>query len=305
MSTLRKVSFLSRGLKVVGHLFTPTRSLSCPDRKGAAIIIGHQGTGIKEQASGLYAETLASQGFVTLAFDAAYQGESEGVPRGIEDPHQRVEDFKCAVSFLSTLGDDLVDTSRIGLVGICASAGYGVCAAATDPRIKAIAGISPMCFGTLIRDGMRSPTTGQIDFEKLNKGLWEAAQDRLDEAADKPPAIHNIADGFSHPREDFKGYYSDPRWNHPRCTNTMVTRSMELLVTFDGFQYIEWVAPRPILLIAGNEAMTFPYSEKIIERAMEPKELFVIKGKGHVDLYQDVTESGPKLVDFMSKALCV
>ncbi|KAH6975685.1 hydrolase of the alpha/beta superfamily [Ilyonectria destructans] len=292
MSTLRKVSFLSRGLKVVGHLFTPSLSLSCPGRKKAAIIIGHQGTDIKEQTSGLYAETLASQGFVTLGFDAAYQGETEGIPRGLKDPPQRVEDFKCAVSFLSTLGDDLVDPSRISLVGICASAGYGDCVAATDPRIKAIAGVSPICFGILIRDGIRSPITGQIVFKKVNKRLWEAAQDRLDEAADKPPAIHNIADGFSHPREDFKIYYSDPRWNHPRCTNTMVTRSMALLVT-------------PILLIAGNEVMTLPYSEKILERAMEPKELFVIAGKGHVDLYQDVTESGPKLVDFMGKALCV
>lgn len=304
MATPRKVNFVSRGINVVGNLFNPPTSSSVPDRKKAAIVVGHQGTGVKEQAAGLYAETLASQGFVTLAFDAAYQGESDGTPRGLEDPSQRVEDFKSAVTYLSTLGADQVDPGRIGVVGVCASGGYSICAAATDPRIKAVAGVSPMCFGTLTRDGMKDPETGRLDLAKLSQALAAAAQFRIDEAEGKPPVTHNILDIFSHPREDIKGYYANPRWNNPRSTNNMLTRSVELLATFDAFQYTEWVSPRPLLLIAGDEAMTYPYIVEASQRATEPKELFIVKGRGHVDLYQDVSESGPKLVDFMAAALC-
>ncbi|KAI8275027.1 hypothetical protein K4K56_001603 [Colletotrichum sp. SAR 10_98] len=272
MATSRQVTYDSRGLKIFAKLFFPPAS--APDRKNAAIVVGHQGTGVKEQASGLYAKTLASEGFITLAFDAAYQGESEGLPRGLEAPAQRVEDIKCAVTYLSTLGNDVVDPSRIGCVGVCASAGYGISAAATDQRIQAVAGVSTMCFGTLTREGMKDPATGQIDAAKLSQGLEQAAKARIDEMEGKA------------------------------CTNEMVTRSMELLLTFDSFQYVEWISPRPLLLVAGNEAMTLPYSQQILQRAKEPKELFVIGRAGHVELYQDVSKSGPKLVDFFAMALC-
>ncbi|SCO82571.1 related to hydrolases of the alpha/beta superfamily [Fusarium oxysporum] len=301
MASIRKVSFLSKGIQIVADLYLPSSAPGCPDRKKSAVIVGHQGTGVKEQASGLYAATLAAQGFVALAFDAAYQGESEGQPRGLEDPYQRVEDFKCAVTFLCNLEDNLVDPDRIGVVGICASAGYGTSAAVTDPRIKAVAGVSPMCFGTLVRDGMRD-SDGVINPDHLNKLLADAAKHRLEEAKGNPPSIHNILDVFADPREDIKGYYT--KWKHPRCTNKMVTRSAELLATFDAFEYIEWISPRPVLMIAGSEAMTFQYSQPIIDRAKEPKELVVLEGKGHVDLYEDVTESGPKLISFMQRYLC-
>ncbi|CAI0651727.1 unnamed protein product [Colletotrichum noveboracense] len=282
MATSRQVIYDSRGLKIFANLFFPPAS--APDRKNAAIVVGHQGTGVKEQASGLYATSLASEGFITLAFDAAYQGESEGLPRGLEDPAQRVEDIKSAVTYLSTLGNDVVDPSRIGC---------------------AVAGVSTMCFGTLTREGMKDPATGQIDAVKLSQGLEQAAQARVDEMEGKASVTHNILDVFSHPREDIRAYYNDPRWSNPRCTNEMVTRSMELLVTFDSFQYIEWISPRPLLLVAGNEAMAFPYSQQISQRAKEPKELFVIDGAGHVQLYQDVSRSGPKLVNFFARALCI
>ncbi|CZS83159.1 unnamed protein product [Fusarium graminearum] len=307
MTTTQRVTFPSRGLQIAANLFLPPPEAQLPDRKHAAVIVGHQGTGIKEQASGLYAETLATAGYVALAFDAAHWGESEGIPRGLEDPSQRVEDFKCAVTFLSQLGNTVVDPSRIGVVGICASGGYSFFAAATDVRIKAIAGISPMCNGTFARAGLKDPATGIINRETLNQQLAYAANCRLEEAKGHPAPVHNALDGlasvFSNPKEDIKGYYSSPLWRHPRCTNEMVIRSVELLVPFDAFQHIEWISPRPVLFVAGSEAVTMPFVKEAYERALEPKELVIVPGKYHVDLYQDISETGPKLVSFFAESL--
>lgn len=132
--------------------------------------------GVKEQTASIYAEKLSKLGFVTLAFDAAYQGESEGTPRYLEDPFQRSEDVKSAVTYLSTLPE--VDTERIGALGICASGGYVPYAAQTDLRIKAIAGISAADAGSIFRDGLGYT----ISTEDMKKNLVEAGKERIREA---------------------------------------------------------------------------------------------------------------------------
>jgi fermentation-respiration switch protein FrsA (DUF1100 family) len=264
------------------------------------------GTGIKEQSSGLYARRLAECGFVTLAFDAAYQGESGGEPRYLEDPYQRVEDFRSAVTFLSTL-DGVVDPERIGVVGICASGGYSIFAAQTDLRLKAVATVCGVCLGSMTREGMKN-SSGVINQEMLQQGLVYAGKQRIAEAKGSQSATVSILDSF----EEAKTYYKTPRGQHPRCTNLQLARSLDTLATYNSFAFIDWISPRPLLMIIGSEAEkgtgdpadTGFYSRAAIEHAKEPKELFVIQGKGHIDLYDKTQESIPKLADFMAKSLC-
>lgn len=299
MSQAQKVTFKSRGIDIVGDLYSP--ATGSPDRKGAAIIVGHPGTGIKEQASGLYARLLAENGFFSLAFDAAYQGESGGEPRYLEDPSQRVEDFKSAVTFLSLFGSG-IDQERIGVVGICASGGYGIFAAQTDLRMKAIAGVVPMCNGAMAR-AMMQDTSGNISSEALAAPLQAAGQDRITEAKGGQGATINTLDS-----EEAKEYYSTPLGYHPRCTNNQLFRSFELMINYDSFAYISWISPRPLLMIMGTEPMktfdTIPIGRAAFERASEPKELFIVEGKKHLDLYHQTDESVPKLVEFMNTWLC-
>ncbi|KAH7009263.1 Alpha/Beta hydrolase protein [Microdochium trichocladiopsis] len=273
----------------------------------AAIVVGHPGTGIKEQTSGLYARSLASQGFITLAFDAAHYGESGGEPRYLEDPYQRVEDFRNAVSFLSTL-DGEVDPERIGTVGICSSGGFSIFAAQTDQRIKAVATVNGVCVGTMTRNSMKDPS-GAIDQALLQPGLVWAGRERTSEARGNPPTTISILDTFAEAAD----YYQTPRGQHPRCANLQLARSLDTIASYDSFAFIDWISPRPLLMIIGSEADkgndgdpadTGRYSRMAIERAREPKELFVIKGLGHIDLYDHMSESVPKLADFMGRALC-
>ena len=305
MATVRKVNFPSHGINVVGDLYLP--SPTAPNRKNAAIIVGHPGTGIKEQASGLYAKNLAEHGFVTLAFDAAHHGESGGEPRYLEDPYQRIEDFKSAVTFLSTLNSE-VDPERIGVVGICASGGYAVSTAQTDLRLKAVATVCGVCLGTMTRDSMKN-SSGAIDQEMLRQSLLFAGKDRIAEANGSQPAAISTLQVF----EEAKEYYGTPRGQHPRCTNLQLIRSVDILATYNSFAFIDWISPRPLLMITGTEADrgtggpadTAHYTRKAIESAKEPKELFIIEGKGHLDLYDKTAESVPKLADFFAKSLCI
>jgi fermentation-respiration switch protein FrsA (DUF1100 family) len=291
MTTPRKVNFLSRGINIASNLHQPPST--SPDRKHAAIVVGHPGTGVKEQTSGLYAQRLAEAGFFTLAIDAAHHGESGGEPRGLEDPAQRVEDFKNAVTFLSTLDDNYgIDPERIGFIGICASGGYGISAAAMDQRIRAIATISCGCWGRLTRDGMDRAT--------LRQALAQAGLQRIAEAKRQAPAMINVVEAYG---EEASDYYRTPRGAHPNCTNEYMARSVELLAGYDSFAYIDWISPRPLLMIIGSEAVTAHLSRQAMGLAREPKELVVLEGKRHTDLYDDTSETVPKLVGFMAKAL--
>jgi fermentation-respiration switch protein FrsA (DUF1100 family) len=298
------VTFDSAGLKIAGHLYTPDDGVTAPR---PAIVVGHPMTGVKEQTAGLYAERLAREGFVTLAFDSAHWGESEGEPRFLEDPSRRVEDIKNAVSFLSMR--DEVDPERIAALGICASGGYVVPAAATDHRIKAVATVSGVEEGRFFRNGV----DGTQGPEVLQAMLDSAAASRTEEAQGKAPRRQKIhpdtaegARALGQHTYDGWEYYRTPRAFHPRTENYFTLRSVDLIAQFNGFEFIHLIAPRPLLMIAGTAAVTAYLSREAIEQAEEPKELFWIEGATHVDLYDKedyLPTTMAKLTDFFQTSL--
>ena len=308
MSTPTKVTFPSFMLQISGELYAP--AAGAPNRKGAAVVISHPMTGVKEQTSANHARLLSKAGFYALTFDAGYQGESTGQPRGLEDPHQRAEDNKAAVTYLTTL-EGKVDPSRIGVLGICASGGYTSYAAQSDGRIKALATVSAACVGRMTRNGGLYKENNKEVPEAIAGALQAAGQWRTSAAkgpkVEAPPMfstdisqIPEDADSFF---TDAASYYGSERGNHPRSDQKVPPSSYDLMVSYDSFNFQHLVSPRPLLMIAGSKAQTLHFSEDAVAAAREPKELFVVEGKNHFDLYDDLTVSGPKLVEFFGKNL--
>lgn len=299
MVSVDKVSFRSRGLRVAGNLYKPDGS-----GKHSAVVVSHPMTGVKEQTAGMHAELLAKEGFVALTFDAAYQGESEGEPRFLEDPSQRAEDIRAAVSFVQS--QDCVDPEKVGALGICASGGYVPFTAQTDLRIKAVATVSAACAGCLFREGLPSGPTSN---DTLHEQLAGVAKVRTAMDQGGAPVANDIlpTDTSSLPDDSmFKeapDYYKTPRAQHKNAPNKFDASSMLYLVNYDSFQFMHLIAPRPLLMIAGSKADTKFYSERAILNAREPRELFVVPGRTHIDLYDHLDVSGPKLVDFFKQHL--
>jgi fermentation-respiration switch protein FrsA (DUF1100 family) len=296
------IQFPSNSFTLAGDLYTPEGSAT--DRKRAAIVIAHPFGGVKEQTAGLYAKQLAQNGFIALAFDAAFQGDSSGEPRYLEDPSQRAEDIKAAVTYLSTL--EHVDSERIGALGICASGGYVPFAAQTDTRIKAVATISAVDLGGLLT----RPFGGGPLKDDLRQSLEQAGQLRIAEAKGEAPHLSNIVPPQK-PSPEFPDlfkegydYYCTSRGQHKNSTNWFVSRSIDLIANYDSYAFNELISPRPLLMIAGSKADTLYFSQDAINRAKEPKELFLVEGKTHVGLYDDTDISLPKLVQFMDTHLC-
>ena len=290
--TKTEVTFDSAGITLAGHLYTPG---SRQDGARPGIVVGHPGSGVKEQAAGLYASRLAEHGFVTLAFDAAYQGESGGEPRGLEDPAHRVEDLKAAVSYLTSRPE--ADADRIGALGICASGGYVLPATGSDHRIKAVATVSAVDIARQFRlgaDGTQDPAVFQ--------GMLDAAANARTVAArgEKPPTLTLFPEtieqaralGGEHGGEGFE-YYRTSRGQHPRSASFLDWTSIDKMATFDAFALIPLIGQRPLLMIAGTRAVTSWMSIEAFQKATGPKELDWIEAASHVDLYDREQYVGP------------
>lgn len=284
--TQQEISFWSNRLKIAGILRIP----SLTNQQLPALVIGHPGSGVKEQTAGDYAQRLAERGFITLTFDAAHQGASEGIPRGLEDPAQRTEDFKCAVSFLHTLSS--VDTSKIGLLGICAGGGYSIAAAATDHRVKAVATVIAADISRQFRKG----SDGNQDPAIFQGMLNAAVLARTEEAKGKEPATFPLFPATAEEARSlgnhvFEGweYYCTPRGHHPRSAKFLTWNSVDRIGSFDAFAFIDQISPRPLLMISGSEALTLWMTQEAFAAAKEPKELLIIDGANHMALYDNPT----------------
>ncbi|CAJ0544919.1 Ff.00g084570.m01.CDS01 [Fusarium sp. VM40] len=306
----RWIHFSSDGISLAGHLYVPTsNSLSkLAGAKRPAIVVGHPRGGVKEQTSGQYAREIAEQGgFITLAFDAAYQGESGGFPRYLEDPYQRANDVRNAVTYLSTL--DMVDADNIGALGVCASGGYVPFAAQTDKRIKAVATVSAVDLGILNAEGFGS-FNGPL-LPNLNALLAEAGRQRTNEGRGAPfnetrVVPHNPNDVLPTLPvfyQEAHNYYRTSRGQYPTSPNLNLWRSIDLLATYRSFTFMNLISPRPLLMIAGGDADTLYFSEQAMAIAQEPKELYIIPGLTHIDLYDKTSRSTPKLVEFFTTNL--
>ncbi len=308
--TVEKVSFKNRFLiKVVGDMYIPKNIDK--SKKHAAIVVGHPFLGVKEQTSGLHAQKLAEMGYVTLAFDASYYGESGGEPRNIEDPATRVEDFSAAVDFLSN--HPLVDEHRIGVLGICGGGGYAVSAAQIDHRIRAIATVSMYDLGSARRQGLGKNVPYELRMKTLDEiGTQRTKEFRGEARRNFNPSVDlNPNPGKPDPKNavinrELYEYYATPRGGHPNSTGRVSFTSLAAMMNFFPFAQIETISPRPILMIVGERAESAYFSEEAYSKAAEPKELFVIPGASHVDLYdrpEYMGQSLKKLNAFFSENL--
>ncbi|CAL1518858.1 alpha/beta hydrolase [Chitinophaga sp. MM2321] len=301
---IQKVAYQNRfQINIVANLFLPPNY--DVNKKYAAIVVGPPFGGVKEQTSGLHAQKLAELGYVTLAYDPVFIGESGGYPRHIESPEMKVEDFSAAIDFLSN--HVLVDKNRIGVLGVCASGGYSVAATAIDHRIKALATVSMYDMGRARRQGVGDI----IPFEQRMKTLDEIGEQRTREFAGAqrkdiralPEKVDSTTPEFA---REFLDYYDTPRGNHPNSTAWYSYTSLAPMMNFFPFAQIETISPRPLLFIAGEKAVSKYFSEDAYSKAKEPKELYVVPGANHVDLYdqpQYMKYSLKKLNEFYKQYL--
>ncbi|CAN7324712.1 alpha/beta hydrolase [Massilia sp. LjRoot122] len=296
----RKVSFRNRyGLRLAADLYQPKNA----GGKLAAIAVSGPFGAVKEQSSGLYAQTMAEQGFVTLAFDPSYTGESGGEPRHVASPDINTEDFSAAVDFLGLQPN--VDRKRIGVIGICGFSGMALTAASSDSRIRAVATAS-------MYDMSRSMSRSHRDsytLEQRRKVIDYLGEQRWKDAESGKYALGyhelpfdergNIVKGTrilpeTLPRDpdpvlaSFFDYYRTKRGCHPRGINSTTAWTATTPMSFFSFPMaanLEMIAPRPVLLVAGEKAHSRYYSEDVYKAAQGAGELLIVSGADHVDLY--------------------
>ena len=306
--TVQKVTFKNQyQMTVAGNLFLP-KTL---DRKkrSPAIVVGHPMGAVKEQSANLYATKMAEQGYVTLSLDLAFWGGSEGQPRNAVSPDMYAESFSASVDFVSSQA--FVDPRQIGAIGVCGSGSFVISAAKVDPRMKAIATVSMYDMGAANRNALNHSQT----LDQRKQIIAAAAEQRQAEfnggavqytggtvltlAADTHPIQREFFDFYRTPRGEFT-----PKGASARTTTMPTLTSNVKFMNFYPFNDIETISPRPMLFITGDQAHSKEFSEDAYKRAAEPKELYIVPGAGHVDLYDRVTLIPfDKLTSFFGKHL--
>ncbi|MFT3977018.1 MAG: alpha/beta hydrolase [Sphingomonas bacterium] len=283
----QKVSFKNRyGITLVGDLYLPK---GCADKLLAGLVVGGPFGAVKEQSSGLYAQTMAERGFATLAFDPSFTGESGGEPRNVASPDINTEDFSAAVDFLGL--HPSVARERIGMIGICGWGGMALNAAAVDKRVKAVVASTMYDMTRLMSKGYNDSVTLEQrtqTLEQLSRQRWVDAE--KGSPAYQPP-YNVLHGGEAQFLVDYHGYYMTPRGYHPRAVNSGNAWTITTPLSFMNMPlltYIKEISPRPLLLIHGEKAHSRYFSKTAYANAAEPKELMIIPGANHTDLYDKV-----------------
>ncbi|MCC6453622.1 MAG: alpha/beta hydrolase [Caldilineaceae bacterium] len=256
----------------------------------AGLVVGPPHGGVKEQGPGVYANELAQRGFVVLAFDPSYNGESGGEPRHVTSPEIFAEDFSAGVDFLGTLR--YVDREKIGVIGICGSGGFALSQASIDQRIKAVATSAMYDISGATRDGWMYEGSNEARRSMLATGSEQRWKDvDAGEPALQPQFPMEMPDEGLDPiiREFFEYYVkSNNRGWHPRSIGAFTLTSFPAHVNFGQFKSLADIAPRKVMLVTGDVAHSKWFSDKVHEQIPEISELVVVPGARHIDLYDDV-----------------
>lgn len=294
----RKVTFRNRyGIELAADLYTPKSY----EGKLAAIAVSGPFGAVKEQSSGLYAQHMAERGFAALAFDPSYTGESGGEPRRMASPDINTEDFLAAVDFLSV--QENIDPARIGIIGICGFGGMAVNAAALDPRIRATVAVTMYDMSKIAREGYFA-TANTPEARDEQRQAW--AQQRTE---DFRTGTYKRAGGVVDPLpedapwfvKDYHAYYKCPRGYHKRSGNSTDGWNVTGTMSFINQPLLDMAGEikNPVLLVHGEKAHSRYFSEYAFEKMtgkhvegqnaqVGNKELMIIPGASHVDLYDDV-----------------
>ncbi|WP_427833569.1 alpha/beta hydrolase [Actinobacillus pleuropneumoniae] len=306
----RKVTFKNRyGITLVGDLYVPKNAKG----KLAAIAISGPFGAVKEQTSGLYAQHMAERGFITVAFDGSYTGESSGLPRNVPSPEINTEDFSAAVDFLGSLEN--VDREKIGILGICGWGGFALNAAISDTRVKAVA-VSTMYDMTRVNANgyeIKLDPKGQYDRvsaqtaedrykmkEGLNNARWEAMKDGY---ATLLPANNldpkkDITTETPKFFAEYANFYRTERGFHPRSVNSNPEHSWTTtaFLPFINMPILKYAAElkAPALVVHGEKAHSRYFGEDAFKAlGSKNKELVIVEGASHTDLYDDVAGKIP------------
>lgn len=283
-----KVTFRNRyGITLAADIYIPK------DAAGPlpAIAVSGPFGAVKEQASGLYAQTLAERGFLTIAFDPSYTGESGGEPRYVASPDINTEDFSAAVDFLSTRDD--VDPARIGILGICGFGGFAINAAAIDTRIKATV-------ASTMYDISRCTANGYFDSMDADARYELRRQLNAQRTEDAKNGTRALAGGVVDPLpddapqfvKDYHAYYKTPRGYHPRSLNSNNGWNKTSSLSFINMPILSYSDEirSAVLLVHGEKAHSRYFSEDAFKKLKGGnKELLIVPGASHVDLYDNLT----------------
>lgn len=284
---VKKVHFTNRyGIELTGDLYLPQGKINQPL---PAIAVSGPFGAVKEQASGLYAQTMAENGFIALAFDPSFTGESGGHPRHVASPDINTEDFSAAVDYLTTLPQ--VDADKIGIIGICGFGGMGLNAAAMDTRIKATV-------TSTMYDMSRVNANGYFDSQNAEQRYHLREQLNAQRTADAKSGTYAVAPGLpdtlsgDEPQfvKDYYGYYKTPRGYHPRSINSTGGWNMTSSLSFINMPILTYSneIKNAVLMIHGEKAHSRYFSEDAFKRLTgNNKRLMIIPDANHVDLYDN------------------